>query len=643
MDRSDHDTGGNSGTRREGHGRHSKAGRALLLAALGIVFGDIGTSPLYAFRESFLGGPALNTSSAHIFGVLSLIIWSLIVVISMKYLFFVMRADNQGEGGIIALVSLISRRETKQRTKMTSVLVVVGLFGAALLYGDGTITPAISVLSAVEGLEVATHAARPYVVPITIAILIGLFLIQKHGTMLIGKLFGPIMLVWFLTLAILGLLGIFRSPDVLHAFNPYWAVQFVLSEKWTAILVMGAVFLAVTGGEALYADMGHFGVQPIRRAWFFIVFPALVLNYLGQGALVLTSSDEIHHPFYHLAPDWFLYPLVILSTMATVIASQAVISGVFSLTRQAVQLDRLPRMKIVQTSPSEHGQIYIPVVNWLLMVATLGLVLGFGSSEKLASAYGLAIAMDMMITTVLASIVLARGSLPIWAILCVAPVFLVLDVSFLAANSVKFMEGGWYPVLAALLLFGVMAIWRTGHSRLNSGMKTSRRTVGSFISSLEGADIPRTPGTGIYISQIDAASTAPRVLVRCLEKFRALPATVIIFQYEIVSYPYVFSNRIDSRELSPSTYQLKAKFGFMETIDLPSLIREFGVANPDVDIRDVTYFLGRDIISGDRQQGVLPSWFRDVFNFMFVNTHRPHEKYNLPYEDVVEVGLRVVI
>jgi len=377
------------------------------LAALGIVFGDIGTSPLYAFRESFLGLAHLDVTEAHIFGVLSMITWSLIIVISVKYLLVVMRADNEGEGGIIALVSLLQTK-VSGTSRWHHILIVAGLFGAALLYGDGAITPAISVLSALEGLELVTAAFTPFVIPLTIGILIGLFSIQRYGTAKIGRVFGPILILWFAALALLGLRGIWLEPDILVALSPTWAIQFLLSESATAFLVLGTVFLVVTGGETLYADMGHFGVRPIKLAWFSLVLPALLLNYFGQGALVLSDSKEISQPFFHLAPEWALIPLIILATIATVIASQAVISGVFSLTRQAMQLGQLPRMAVVQTDGEEFGQIYIPFVNWMLMIATIGLVLLFRSSGNLASAYGLAIAMDMVITTFLTLFVLSR-------------------------------------------------------------------------------------------------------------------------------------------------------------------------------------------------------------------------------------------
>ena len=617
--------------------------RLLMLGALGVVFGDIGTSPLYAFREAFLGGPALETSVAHIYGVLSLIIWSLIIVITLKYLLFVMRADNEGEGGIIALVSLLAKEQRKPGWG-TNILIMMGLFGAALLYGDGTITPAISVLSAVEGLEIATKAASPFVIPITVVILIGLFAFQHKGTMTIGRIFGPVMLVWFILLAILGLRGILIEPGVLQAFSPHWAIAFLLEQKWTAILVMGAVFLAVTGGEALYADMGHFGISPIRRAWIYIVFPALVLNYLGQGALVLSQSKEIYHPFFHLAPSWFLIPLVMVSTLATVIASQAVISGVFSLTRQAIQLDRLPRVRILQTNEDAYGQIYIPMVNWLLMVASIGLVLGFQSSQNLASAYGLAISIDMLITTILASLILARRAMPIVVLISALTVFLSLDLVFLSANIVKFFQGGWYPVLVALLIFTVMVLWHAGRMRVRKTLREGRQSFGRFLDEMLEIDPVKTAGTGVFVAAADGPDGAPPALVRFVQRVGAVPNTLVLFHYEIENRPFITDeSRLSVRELSPSILVIEAQFGFMERIDVPKQVQSALESQDRTSTEPITYYIGRDVIvSSDRGRG-WPAILRGLFSFAFVNTHRPHDRYRIPAEQVIEIGIRVPI
>ncbi|MDI3261180.1 MAG: KUP/HAK/KT family potassium transporter, partial [Sinobacteraceae bacterium] len=434
----------------------------LTLAALGVVFGDIGTSPIYALRECFYGANPVPPTPEDVYGVLSLVVWALIVVVSIKYLLFVMRADNKGEGGIVALVALLNPWRA-ERGSLRYWLMLLGLFGGALLYGDGTITPAISVLSAVEGLNVATAAFEPYVIPITVAILIGMFLLQSRGTGDIGTLFGPVIVLWLLALAGLGVRGILLHPEVLRAFDPRYAAWFLYHRGAFGFLVLGAVFLVVTGAETLYADMGHFGRRPIYLAWFALVLPALLLNYFGQGALVLAQGAAIHQPFYQLAPVWALYPLVGLTTAATIIASQAVISGSFSLTHQLVALGQLPRLGIVQTSTEEQGQIYVPAVNWLLMILTVGLVLGFKSSDALAAAYGIAVSGTMVITTVLAYFVAGgRFGWPSWLTATVCAVFLTVDLVFFGANLIKIEDGGWYPIAVAAGAFTVMTTWARG-------------------------------------------------------------------------------------------------------------------------------------------------------------------------------------
>src|SRR5699024_350522 len=444
----------------------------LSLAAIGIVYGDIGTSPLYAFRESFHEGYGLSATPANILGILSLIFWALVLVISVKYLAFVLRADNKGEGGIIALTALISPRGDAGALRRG--LVLAGLFGAALLYGDSMITPAISVLSAIEGLEVATPIFTPYIIPITIGILLGLFFFQSRGTAGLGKVFGPITTFWFITLGVLGVHQIIQSPEVFKALNPIYGVDFFMRNGVAGFLVLGSVFLVITGGEALYADIGHFGLLPIRITWFSIVLPALVLNYFGQGALLLQNPDAVAQPFFMMAPDWALYQLVIVATMATIIASQAVISGAFSLTRQAVQLGYVPRMKIIQTSSKEIGQIYMPAINWTLMIACVGLVLGFGSSSKLAAAYGVGVTTDMVFTTLLFAVVLyIRWNWSLLSTLLLTSAFLIIDLSFWGANIIKVPQGGWFPIVIAILVFTLMTTWKKGRRVLAKHMQSS--------------------------------------------------------------------------------------------------------------------------------------------------------------------------
>src|SRR5688500_16821821 len=496
-----------------GHAAPHGAGpmAALSLAALGVVYGDIGTSPIYALRESLHGAHGVAPTAGNVLGLLSLIFWALVIVISIKYLAFVMRADNCGEGGMIALTALVTPTSARAR-RHRRVLVLVGLFGASLLYGDSMITPAISVLSAVEGLSVVTPVFTPYVIPITVAILIGLFAVQSHGTARIGSIFGPVMLVWFATLGLLGAVQLVQNPGVLAALNPAYGVRFFAENGWQGFVVLGSVFLVVTGGEALYADMGHFGVKPIRLSWFGFVLPALLLCYFGQGALVLRDPAAAEHPFFHLAPEWATIPLVALTTLATVIASQAVISGAFSLTRQAVQLGYLPRMDIEHTSESQIGQIYIPGLNWLLMAACIGLVLGFRSSSSLAAAYGVAVTTDMVFTTILFAVVArSRWKWRLPAVVALAAVFLVVDLGFWGASLLKIPSGGWFPLVIAAVVFTVMTTWSTGRGILAERLAERARPVGQLLRELETAPPTRVAGTAVYLAR-DPAGVPPALL-----------------------------------------------------------------------------------------------------------------------------------
>ena len=616
---------------------------SITIAALGIVFGDIGTSPLYAFRESFLGLAHLSVTAGHIFGVLSMIFWSMIIVISIKYLLVVMRADNNGEGGIIALVSLLYPNGGKPKG-IRALLILLGIFGAALLYGDGTITPAISVLSAVEGLEFVTPAFKPFIIPITIVILIGLFSVQRYGTAKIGKIFGPVMLLWFFVLGLTGLVNIVAAPQILQALSPVWAFYFVIVEPFTSFLVMGTVFLVVTGGEALYADMGHFGLAPIRMAWFFIAFPCLLLNYFGQGALVLSDSREILHPFFHLAPEWAMLPMVILATCATIIASQAVISGVFSLTRQAIQLGSLPRMRVVQTHGEEFGQIYIPSVNRALMVATIALVIGFGSSGNLASAYGLAIAMDMVITTILVLFVLAHWRWSKWLLAAMTVLFLPLDLAFLIANALKFLEGGWYPMVVGLVLFTMMTTWSKGRAELRRRTAQGDMPVAQFLDWLSNRQnrIVRTPGTAVFLTSL--SSGTPVILRHHVERNLSLHDKVILLHIETHPVAHVEpENRVHYERLSEGFHRITLHYGFNEEIDVPGELNDYLAPATGLAIDDgTTYYLGRETLLARADVG-LPLWRAVIFARMSRNAGRATAHFHIPPEQVIELGLQVEI
>jgi KUP system potassium uptake protein len=611
------------------------------LVALGIVYGDIGTSPLYAFRESLLGsGARLLPTATNVLGILSLIFWALIVVISIKYLLLVMRADNRGEGGIVALVSLLNPRQAKPGT-LSYALIGMGLFGGALLYGDGTITPAITVLSAIEGLNLATPAFEPYVVPITIGILVALFGVQHRGTAAIGSVFGPIMLIWFLVLAVLGVGGILRAPEVLEALNPLHGYRFFATQGTIAFVVLGAVFLVVTGGEALYADMGHFGRAPIRLTWFAVALPALVLNYFGQGALVLSDPAEISQPFYELAPSWALYPLVLLATTATVIASQAVISGVFSLTGQIVQLQLLPRLTIVHTHDEEKGQVYVPSVNWLLMVATVGLVLGFGSSGALAAAYGVAISTMMVITTVLAFFVARRWGWNVWWTGFLAAAFLVVDLAFFGANLLKVADGGWYPLLAAGLLSGLIWIWRRGRHQVVQELRKRHEPFDALLADLKDAPPVRVDGTAVFMTSGDLA--VPPILLHHLRHNQVLHRQVVLLRVDTEEIPRVSAaERLHIEALEAGLHRVVVRYGFMQTPDIPVALRLCEGLGLVVDLDTTTFYVGR-VTLWPRGDFGLPLWQDRVFDFMARNAARATAYYHLPPERVVEIGIQVEI
>jgi KUP system potassium uptake protein len=612
---------------------------ALSLAALGVVYGDIGTSPIYAMRESLHGVHGVDATQANVLGLLSLILWALILVISVKYLVFVMRADNGGEGGMIALTALVTPASPKARRRHT-VLVLVGLFGASLLYGDGMITPAISVLSAVEGLEVATPVFRPYVIPITIAILIGLFLVQKRGTAKIGAIFGPVMLLWFATIGVLGAVHLVRHPQVLAAVNPVYAVQFFVQNGWHGYLVLGSVFLAVTGGEALYADMGHFGVTPIRLTWFGYVLPALLLNYFGQGALVLTDPSAAEHPFFRLAPDWAMLPLIVLTTLATVIASQAVISGAFSLTRQAVQLGYLPRMDIEHTSETHIGQIYIPGLNRVLMIACIGLVIGFRTSSNLAAAYGVAVTTDMVFTSILFAVVARRRwswSLP--AVVALATTFLVVDLGFWGASLLKIPAGGWFPLVIAAGVFTLMTTWNTGRAILAERLVERSAPLERFLESIRTAPPVRVPGTALYLAR--DPTVAPHPLVQNLQHNKVLHERVIILAMHTISTARVDDgNRVHVDALPDNVFRVIARHGFTEDPDVPSVLKRLAAQGLHIDPETTSFFLGRETLLATNRPG-MAIWREKLFAALSRNARRATKYFCLPSHRVIELGAEI--
>ncbi|ART64712.1 potassium transporter Kup [Kushneria marisflavi] len=623
------------------------------LAALGVSYGDIGTSPLYALRECFRGASHLTPSDANVLGILSLIFWALILVVSTKYMLFVTRANNNGEGGMLALVALLNpwRKNAGPHSKW---LLRLGIFGTALLYGSFMLTPAISVSSAVEGLNVATKVFEPYVIPITIAILVALFAIQSRGTETVGRFFGPVMVVWFTTLASLGIYGIVQEPGVLAAVNPLRAIEFFSINHWTGFVVLGAVFLVVTGGEAMYADMGHFGRRPIQLAWFGLVLPALLLNYYGQGAMLIHSQGQsASQPFYNLAPEWALYPLVGLATIATVIASQAVISGAFSLTRQAVQLGQLPPMRLFQTSSEEYGQIYVPTLNWLLMLATIGLVLGFRTSTNLAWAYGVGISFAMTITTVLAFFIMReRWEWPLWVAGPITVAFLLVDLPFFGANLLKVPHGGWFPVLTAVAMFTLMSTWLRGRELLSRRLRHDKEAdednadesapLEEFVRELADSETIRVEGTAIFLTGSDAG-TLP-MLHHHLQHNHVLHERVLLLTVRTEDSPRIpAAERLEIDDLGQGVYRVIVHYGFMQTPNVPVAVRfaeRFGL---EVDMEQATFYIGRaTIIPTDEVPGMM-LWREKLFAFMARNAIQPTSYYKVPPQRVIELGLRVEI
>ena len=609
------------------------------LGALGVVFGDIGTSPLYALRESFHTAHGILPTPANVLGILSLIFYALVIVISVKYLVFILRADNHGEGGILALTALLTPLHLR-RGGGRWLLILLGLFGTALLYGDGVITPAISVLSAVEGLEVATPFFEPYILPITIVILVGLFVIQRFGTGGVGKVFGPVTLLWFISLAVLGVLQIVQAPQILAAFNPVYAYEFFAANGLRGFLVLGSVFLVVTGGEALYADMGHFGKRPIRLVWFVAVLPALVLNYLGQGALILRVPEAAENPFYEMVPSALLYPVVVLATAATVIASQALISGAFSLTMQAVQLGYVPHIRLKHTSSESYGQVYISSVNWLLMFACIGLVVGFGSSSNLAAAYGIAVTMTMVITTILFYFVAReRFGWPLWVAAPLCLVFLVIDGAFFAANLVKIPQGGWFPLLVAVFIFTLMSTWKRGRAILSERLDEQVTPLSEFLPKLLAADYKRVSGTAIYMFR-DPRGT-PFSFAHNLKVNKVVHERIILLAVKTENVPRVkLSRRITSEHLQDGFYQVVLHYGFMENPNVAGALRNLKIDGEKLETDEVTYFLGRETLLATERAG-MALWRERLFSVMARNAVSASVYYRLPPSQVVEIGTRV--
>ena len=626
-----------------GHSSSSNKSRfnRLALAALGVVYGDIGTSPLYALKEVF-GSPhhPVPITPDNVLGILSLVFWALMMVVSGKYVLFIMRADNRGEGGIMALMALALHNAKEGRRR--NIVVMLGLFGAALFYGDGVVTPAISVLSAVEGLHVITPAFDPFVIPLALAVLIFLFAIQRKGTATVGKLFGPVMLLWFGVLTVLGVINILAEPSMLRALNPVWAMSFLAANPKLGFLSLGGVVLVLTGGEALYADMGHFGRKPIQLAWFGLVLPALLINYFGQGALLLSNSAAVENPFYLLAPEWALLPLVILSTVATVIASQAVISGAFSITMQAMQLGFSPRIKAMYTSESEMGQIYIPGINWLLLASVIALVLGFGSSSNLAAAYGIAVTGTMLITNLLVFVV-ARNQWgwKLWqAFFCVLP-FVLIDFAFFSANSIKLTDGGWFPLVFGLAVFTVLSTWKRGREVLHQKLGQDSIELAPFIESLALGGATRVPGTGVFLT--GRPQGVPRAMLHSLKHYKVLHERMMIVTIRVFDVPYVPEiDRVEVHDLGESFWQITIQYGFKDEPDIPAALAMCDHFGLDFDMMDTSFFLGRETLI-PRSGKEMAYWRVLLFTAIFRNASSLPDFFKIPANRVVELGSQVVI
>jgi len=612
---------------------------ALALAALGVVYGDIGTSPLYAFREAFHGPHALALDEANVLAALSAFFWALMLIISLKYVWIVLRFDNDGEGGVLALTAL-AHRHAARAPRVASLVIGAGVFAAALFYGDAIITPAISVLSAMEGISVAAPEFESMIEPITVGILVGLFAIQKHGTSRVGRLFGPVTLLWFATLAVLGLQSIVQTPQVLGALDPNHALRFAVERPAAAFLLLSAVFLALTGGEALYADMGHFGARAVRLAWYGLVCPALLINYFGQGALVLRDPLAAENPFYLLAPDWFVFPLIGLAAAATVIASQATISGAYSMTLQASQLGYLPRVRILHTSDSERGQIYIPSVNWLMLVAVVVLVLEFGSSNALAAAYGIAVSGTMIITSILTAFVALTVTVRLrWPLLAAMVVFLLLEGAFFASNLSKFASGGWFPMALGLGIFIALTTWKSGSGLVAEQRRTIDVPMDGFVRSPQ-PDVPRVPGTAVYLTS--DTSVVPSALFHNLKHYKVMHEQTLFLHVLNEDVPYVAdADRLRLTTLAPDIHRLDVHFGFREEPDLPAALRGLDALGIELEPMTTTYFVARSVIVDGL--GALKGWRCALFSWMTRQSEGAATYFRLPANQVVELGTQVLL
>ncbi len=614
---------------------------SLSIAALGVAFGDIGTSPLYTMKEVFAGSHhPVPVTPENVLGILSLIFWSLIVVITIKYISFILRADNKGEGGIMALMALALRNK-KEGTHSRLMITMLGLFGASLFYGDGVVTPAISVLSAVEGLEVISPVFHSYIIPITLAVLVALFTLQSRGTASVGRLFGPVMTLWFITLAILGIINIIAEPRVIQAINPYYAIAFLLDHPMLSFLSLGAVVLALTGAEALYADMGHFGRKPIQMAWLFLALPALVSNYFGQGALILSNPEAIKNPFYLLAPHWALYPLIALATLATVIASQAVISGAYSVTRQAIQLGYCPRLEVQHTSDHTIGQIYLPAINWMLLILVILLVIGFGSSTRLAAAYGIAVTGTMLITSILAYYVAREiWGWSAWRAFLGALPFVCIDLAYFSACSVKIIDGGWFPLVFGMMLFLLLTTWKRGRVLLQKRLSDDAIELVPFIRSVGIDDsITRVPGTAIFLTS--NPNGVPHAMLHSLKHYKVLHERVVLIAVNVLDIPHVADAQHVSVEILPNHFwRVRVYYGFMDEPNLPEALDWCAEQGLDFDMMDTSFFLGRETLIA-RFGTEMNYWRQKIFITMFRNASSVASFFKLPANRVVEMGTQV--
>ena len=623
-----------------GHGKVGLTG--LVVGAIGVVFGDIGTSPLYTLREAFSPHYGLVANHDTVLGILSLVFWALMMVVTVKYVTIIMRADNEGEGGIMALMALAQRTFAKGG-KSAYIVGILGVFGASLFFGDGVITPAISVLSAVEGLEVVAPQMHSWIVPITVLVLAALFATQRFGTEKVGRVFGPITITWFASLAVLGVINILHQPEVLHAINPWWALRFFAEHQFHGVFILGAVVLAVTGGEAIYTDMGHFGAKPIRYAWYFFVLPALMLNYLGQGALVLEDPAAVKNPFYVGIPEWARWPMITLATMAAVIASQAVITGGYSVARQAMQLGYMPRMKIKHTSSDTIGQIYIPGINWTMMVIVIGLVLSFRTSTALATAYGISVSATMLIDTLLLAIV-ARALWPGWRnwVLPLCGMFVVIDAAFLFANGAKILQGGWFPVVLGTILFTLLRTWRRGREILREEMQKEGIRLDSFLPGLMLAPPVRVEGTAVFMTS--DKGVVPHALLHNLKHNKVLHARNVFLTVETLTVPYAAKDkRLKMEAIGDGFYRVIVRFGFMETPDVPlALMRSCDHEGIHFDPMETTYFVSRETIIASAHRG-MPVWRDKLFALMHRNAAPANQFFRIPGNRLVELGAQVEI